>query len=198
MLELFNSLDWLIIVAAAIFVARGLSRGFASELGSLVALFISIVGGIFLYQPVADFLRRVVGRPDFWWETIAFVACFLVIYLFIQFIAGRMGKVFYKSSISFFNRIIGALIGLLKGVIVCFVIINLLIMAHPYTKEMNHEYLQQDWVANSYLSPTVIKCGNFLLGFISSDFVIELPDNINNYNPNLNYNPSIPQELDNP
>ncbi len=166
MLEQFNILDWVVLVICAFFVIRAVSKGFLREMGSLVGLVLAIWGSMSFYQPVADFLRRVVGKQDFWWETLAFILCFLVIYLLTVAIAGRISKVLYSTSLSFINRILGAVVGLAKGVIVCFVLINLLLMMQPLTNALSQYH---DVVSKSYLTPFIMKGGRIIFSFVPQD-----------------------------
>ena len=166
------------LAICAFFVGKALLKGFLRELGTLLGLFLAIVGGFALYQPVAQFLRRVVGLANFWWEAASFVLCFIVIYVVIMFIAGRVAKVLHRTSLSFIDRVLGGALGLLKGVIICYLLVNVLLMIQPFSTFFSNdeERLKGGWVTNSYLAPTVVQAGHFMLSFIPDDFVASLQD----------------------
>ena len=170
MLEQFNILDWIMLVICAFFVVKAIKQGILRELGSLVGLVLAIWGGFAFYQTLADFLRRVVGKQDFWWETLAFIICFIGIYLLIISIANRISKVLYATSMSIISRLLGGVVGLVKGVIFCFIILNLLLMMQPISKPLASDHiLQEKLINNSYLAPLVVKGGHYVLSFIPQD-----------------------------
>ena len=180
MLEQFNILDWIIIVISAFFVIKALRKGFLRELGSLVGLVVAIWGGFYFYQTLADFLRRVVGKQDFWWETLSFIICFAIIYFIIITVAARLSKVLYPSAMSGLNRLLGGLVGLVKGLILCFIIINLIMMMQPAANSFSQDQLiPDDLVGNSYLAPYIVEGGQKVLG-IMPDF-----SHSGNYSPPL-------------
>lgn len=173
MIEQFNMLDWIMVLICAFFAIKAISKGFLRELGSLVGLVLAIWGGFSFYQTVADFLRRVVGKQDFWWEALAFILCFVIIYIIVISIFGRISKVIYASSISVFNRLLGGALGLVKGVIFCFILINLLLMMLPIAKGLDeNQTLQENLVTESHLAPLVARAGQTMLSFLPEDEIV--------------------------
>jgi membrane protein required for colicin V production len=178
LLEQFNILDWVILLVGAVFVVKALTKGLLRELGSLLGLLLATIGGFTFYQPVAGFLRRVVGITDFWWEAAAFILCFILVYLGIVFISTRISRVLHRSPLSFFDRILGACLGFIKGVLLCYLLINILLMAQPLANfaYRSEGLLSCDLVSKSYLAPAVTRCGHFMLGFIPDNFIESLQE----------------------
>ncbi|MDR1396144.1 MAG: CvpA family protein [Desulfarculales bacterium] len=179
MLEHFNILDWAMILIGAVFVVRALYKGLLREFGNLAGLLLAVGGGFLWYQPVAQFLRRVVGVADFWWEAVAFLLCFFLIYLLIIFIAGRISKVLHRSSLSFIDRALGACLGILKSIVICYLLVNILLMVQPFVNfPADHKGSEEKtgWVSDSYLAPIVVQGGRLILAFIPDDFIVSLQE----------------------
>jgi membrane protein required for colicin V production len=164
MLEQFNILDWIFLAITLFFVLRGLMRGLLGELGSLLALALAVAGGFMFYHRLAGFLRRVVGKADFWWETAAFIICFLVIYYLVTLLAARISQVLYHGKVSVPGRLLGIAPGLIKALVFCYLIINILHMTQ----------FETGWLATSALSPRIVESGHYLLQFIPNDFLSQL------------------------
>jgi uncharacterized membrane protein required for colicin V production len=164
MFEQFNILDWIFLAITLFFVVRGMRRGLLGELGSLLALALAVGGGFMFYHRLALFLRRVVGKPDLWWETIAFVAVFLVIYALVALLAARVAQVLYRGRVSLPDRLLGMGPGLIKALVFCYLLVNVLHMTQ----------LEPGWLAGSATAPHIVETGHELLRFIPNDFLSQL------------------------
>lgn len=114
-----TALDWVLFSVAAFFMVTGLFRGFSGQFGSLVGIAAAVAAGYFLFAP----LRSLVEASG--WvhgDTALSGAAAFVDFTVSLTVFGLVRKVVAKF-VSFLvpqpmNAIAGALVGLLKGVVV--------------------------------------------------------------------------------
>ena len=141
-----NFADWFILV---VLVASGLisfSRGFTKEFLSLflwVAAFIAAISLEYLATPKID---EYIGHPE-----ISKILSYVVVFIVFIFIGGILIKFISKiikwSGASGFDRFLGVLFGLIRGLIVLFVIFLLLPSSLKTT----------DLINNSKITPLIQK-----------------------------------------
>ena len=141
-----NFADWFILV---VLVASGLisfSRGFTKEFFSLflwVAAFIAAISLEYLATPKID---EYIGNPE-----ISKILSYVVVFIVFIFIGGILIKFISKiikwSGASGFDRFLGVLFGLIRGLIVLFVIFLLLPSSLKTT----------DLINNSKITPLIQK-----------------------------------------
>ena len=141
-----NFADWFILV---VLVASGLisfSRGFTKEFLSLflwVAAFIAAISLEYLATPKID---EYIGNPE-----ISKILSYVVVFIVFIFIGGILIKFISKiikwSGASGFDRFLGVLFGLIRGLIVLFVIFLLLPSSLKTT----------DLINNSKITPIIQK-----------------------------------------
>ena len=141
-----NFADWFILV---VLVASGLisfSRGFTKEFLSLflwVAAFIAAISLEYLATPKID---EYIGNPE-----ISKILSYVVVFIVFIFIGGILIKFISKiikwSGASGFDRFLGVLFGLFRGLIVLFVIFLLLPSSLKTT----------DLINNSKITPLIQK-----------------------------------------
>ena len=141
-----NFADWFILV---VLVASGLisfSRGFTKEFLSLflwVAAFIAAISLEYLSTPK---INEYIGNPE-----ISKILSYVVVFIVFIFIGGILIKFISKiikwSGASGFDRFLGVLFGLIRGLIVLFVIFLLLPSSLKTT----------DLINNSKITPLIQK-----------------------------------------
>ncbi len=141
-----NFADWFILV---VLVASGLisfSRGFTKEFLSLflwVAAFIAAISLEYLATPK---INEYIGNPE-----ISKILSYVVVFVVFIFIGGILIKFISKiikwSGASGFDRFLGVLFGLIRGLIVLFVIFLLLPSSLKTT----------DLINNSKITPLIQK-----------------------------------------
>ena len=141
-----NFADWFILV---VLVASGLisfSRGFTKEFLSLflwVAAFIAAISLEYLATPKID---EYIGNPE-----ISKILSYVVVFIVFIFVGGILIKFISKiikwSGASGFDRFLGVLFGLIRGLIVLFVIFLLLPSSLKTT----------DLINNSKITPLIQK-----------------------------------------
>ena len=141
-----NFADWFILV---VLIASGLisfSRGFAKEFLSLflwIAAFIAAISLEFLATPKID---EYIGNPE-----ISKILSYIVVFVIFIFVGGMLIKFISKlikwSGASGFDRFLGVIFGLTRGLIVLFVIFLLLPSSLKTT----------DLISNSKITPIIEK-----------------------------------------
>ena len=141
-----NFADWFILV---VLIASGLisfSRGFAKEFLSLflwIAAFIAAISLEFLATPKID---EYIGNPE-----ISKILSYIVVFVIFIFAGGMLIKFISKlikwSGASGFDRFLGVIFGLTRGLVVLFVIFLLLPSSLKTT----------DLISNSKITPIIEK-----------------------------------------
>lgn len=141
-----NFADWFILV---VLIASGLisfSRGFAKEFLSLflwIAAFIAAISLEFLATPKID---EYIGNPE-----ISKILSYIVVFIIFIFVGGMLIKFISKlikwSGASGFDRFLGVIFGLTRGLVVLFVIFLLLPSSLKTT----------DLISNSKITPIIEK-----------------------------------------
>ena len=141
-----NFADWFVLV---VLIASGLisfSRGFAKEFLSLflwIAAFIAAISLEFLATPKID---EYIGNPE-----ISKILSYIVVFVIFIFIGGMLIKFISKlikwSGASGFDRFLGVIFGLTRGLVVLFVIFLLLPSSLKTT----------DLISNSKITPIIEK-----------------------------------------
>jgi membrane protein required for colicin V production len=155
-----NVFDWLLLAIVAYSTVAAFVRGIVLELFSLAGLVAGILIASWQYQrvavPLGNFLRHVVQVSD----STCNILSFLVIVLGVMLLAGLSARLIRSTAhtigLGFFDRVLGALFGLMRG---CLVGITLWIAAAAFVPKST-------WVANSRLAPY------FLSGVHAVSFVV--------------------------
>ncbi len=141
-----NFADWFILV---VLIASGLisfSRGFTKEFLSLflwIAAFIAAISLEFLATPK---INEYIGNPE-----ISKILSYIVVFVIFIFVGGMLIKFISKlikwSGASGFDRFLGVIFGLIRGLVVLFVIFLLLPSSLKTT----------DLISNSKITPIIEK-----------------------------------------
>lgn len=108
-------LDWIIIIIIVAFAIGGFLAGFIYEIGS----FIGIIAGVWLAGIFSPALAESIGNGALWAQVLWFVVLFIVISKLISAVFWLINKVFNLVAVipglKFFNRVGGAIFGILEG-----------------------------------------------------------------------------------
>lgn len=154
-----NLLDYIIIAFVLFLVIRGIMRGFIREISSLAGVILGVWLGN-LYQPwLTNILKQHLPLPQYL-PLLSFILLFVAI-LIICNLLGWSLKLFFKNAlIGWFDRCLGAVLALLKGVLLTYLAIVLLTFYVPS---------KTPFIAGSTLSPWIIKSYQRITGIISPD-----------------------------
>jgi len=121
----FNWLDIFLGVILVFFIFRSLWTGFSRSLASLLGLIFGfwIAGHRFSY---ISFKLSPWMQDEMWRSFVSFLLIFLVVYL-IFFISGIIVQRMFKAlNLSWFDRLLGAAVGLAKGLVLAGAIVFML------------------------------------------------------------------------
>lgn len=128
-----SGLDWIIVAAVLLSVLLAASQGFFFELFSLAGVVIGYIVAVWGYTRVAEWYAPLVKSA---W--VADIAGFLTIFIAIALLAGiiaRLARWFFKEAgLRWFDRLLGAAFGLVRGLLVVAVLLLALTSFNPENK----------------------------------------------------------------
>lgn len=120
--------DLVLLLFLAAFVLLGFFAGLFQTLGSILGAFLGYFAAVRLAEPVGEILQPLFFHNDQLAEAIAFILVFLLINRLIGLIFWVLAKAFqllrFIPFVDVMNRIAGALLGFIEGMIVIGIIIR--------------------------------------------------------------------------
>lgn len=148
----FSALDWLILFVVVLNVLGAIGQGFFYELFSFAGVIVGYLVAAWQYPRVAAFYAHYVNS-----EWAAEIAGFLTLFFVIVVLAGVAGKTarwaVQEVGLRWFDRLLGGLFGLLKGVVICTVVVISLAAFGPASS----------WVRDSRIAPFMLVTGRTLI-----------------------------------
>ncbi len=134
--------DWIILGFLVLSVAGAASEGFFHEAFKLAGLVVGYILAAWQYHRLAGWFAPHMKSP---W--LGEIAGFLIVFFAVLMVAGFAGRiarwVMKKAGLSTLDRVLGAVLGLLKGVLVVAVVLTAMAAFAPAAK----------WLAGSQLAP---------------------------------------------
>ncbi len=121
-----NFLDIIIIIPIIWFIYRGYKRGFVIELASLAALILGIYVAIHYSGNFTSFLESFLDLQKRYINIIAFILTFIAVVIVVMFIGKILEKIIKVVMLGLVNRIIGAVFGIIKVLVILSFLILLL------------------------------------------------------------------------
>jgi len=115
-----NFIDLIVIIATSFFLLRGLFRGFILEL----TIVIGLIAGYLIAISYYDLLCIIVFKeyfpqiPDSVSNVISFAVIFIVINIGLRLAAGIITKTLKFAMLNWLNRLLGALFGTIKALLI--------------------------------------------------------------------------------
>ena len=154
-----NILDIIIIAATIFFLIRGVFRGFIREIASLAGVVLGIWLANVYHVQMTGFLKRFIASEKFL-SLMAFALIFLVVLVLCNLAGWALKKLFQKILLGWVDRMLGAGLALVKGVILSYVIIVVATFFVPATSPL---------MAQSRLTPVVVAAYQTMVAIIPSD-----------------------------
>jgi len=162
-----NSLDYILLIAVAIFVWLGFWSGFIRSLGRFLGLFIGAALASRYYIMLV---------PDWTWvffdnETLTEIAVFIVIFTLVSRVIGLVfwlaDKIFnivrFFPFLTTINRLLGGIIGLVEGIIYIGLVLFLL-TKYQISPELANR------IDNSAIADTILAMNFIVQPFLSEAF----------------------------
>ena len=143
-----NAADWIILFVLLLSMIQAASAGFFQEAFGLGGLVFGYVIAAWRYRSLAESFAPYLKSP---W--LGEIAAFLIIFLAVMVLAGIAGRIarwiMKKAGLSFFDRVLGGLLGLLRG---CLLVAIVLVSMTAFTPT-------SQWLKGSELAPYFLVVG---------------------------------------
>ncbi len=165
-------LDIILVVLMAISGLLALMRGFTREVLSLLAWVVAAAAAWWAIQmpPLIEFAQQFIQQ-----EKVATVvtgaAAFLVVLLVMSVISVKIGDWVLESAVGPFDRTLGGIYGLLRGL----VLVTIAFLFYIWLVPIND---RSEWVEAAKLKPLVIGTAEFLVGFMPGDIADTLGEKL--------------------
>jgi membrane protein required for colicin V production len=124
-------LDWLLLLVVVLSVLQAIAQGFFHEFFALAGVVVGYLLAAWEYPRVAVWYARYVNSQ---WA--ADIAGFFTIFLAVLLLAGVVGRsvrwAVHGVGLRWFDRVLGAVFGFLRGAVVCTVIVLALAAFAPH------------------------------------------------------------------
>lgn len=138
-----TALDYIILAVVACGFIIGFIKGVIQQAFSLGGVILGIVLGTLLYKPFAGFLLGFLNMS----EKTAGIVAFIIILLLVPIICGLSGRLLsrliHAARLGFIDRLLGAVFGLFKFILVMGLVIMILDMTGISDKIINGEEKKQ-------------------------------------------------------
>jgi membrane protein required for colicin V production len=121
-----NFFDVLILGFVALFIINGFRKGFIISLATLAALILGIYLAVHFSNYVQVLLQNNFHPSKTWLPILSFLITFLVVVFLVLMVARVMEKIVDVVGMGVFNKLAGALLGLVKGVFLASIILFIL------------------------------------------------------------------------
>jgi len=125
-----NILDYIILGLIAFFVVKGIFRGFFREISSLAGIIFGIWIGNHYYPQMANLLKAYIPLEKSL-SLISFLLLFIVVVILFNLSGIFFHHLFKKLLIAWLDRGLGFGLALIKGIIISYLLIVLLIFFIP-------------------------------------------------------------------
>lgn len=150
--------DWIIVAFLVLSVATAVVEGFFHEAFGLAGLVIGYLLAAWQYHRLAD--RFAPHLKSLW---LGEIAAFLIIFFAVLIVAGLAGRmarwVMKKAGLTTIDRMLGGVLGLLKGSLVVAIVLVAMSAFAPATK----------WLAGSQLAPFFLVAGRAVVWLAPSE-----------------------------
>jgi len=122
-----NTIDVVILVFILFFTIRGLFRGFILEFSTLIGLIVGYLAGITYLGFLSNLLQTwMPSVPVSILNIISFSVIFITINILLKIAANLITKTLKFAMLGWLNRLLGALFGLTKSVLILSILVFLI------------------------------------------------------------------------
>lgn len=162
-----TGLDWLIVAVFLFSVAGAFAQGFVHELVSLAGVVIGFLMAAWNYHRLAPWFAQFVKA-----QWVADYAAFLAIFVIFAFVLGLIARmaqwVMKEVGLRWFDRLLGAAFGMVKGVLVA----TVLVLALAYFNASS------SWLNGSRFAPYLLVVGRAATWLAPADLRQKLAEGI--------------------
>lgn len=125
-----NILDYIILGLMTFFLIKGFFRGFFREISSLAGIILGLLIGNHYNHYMANLLGAYIPFEKFL-PLISFIILFILVVIVFNLFGSFLHHLFKRLFIGWFDRSLGIAFALIKGIIVCYLLIVLLTFLMP-------------------------------------------------------------------
>jgi membrane protein required for colicin V production len=118
-----NQIDIAILVIVGLGLIQGLFKGFIVSIASLLGLILGYYLSVRFAWYFEDLLKGSAEQGSMLTHVLAFIICFSLVVVAVHFIGKTVQKMVELTPLGIINRIMGALLGVLKGLLIVAAII---------------------------------------------------------------------------
>ncbi|HPP88707.1 MAG TPA: CvpA family protein [bacterium] len=150
-------LDYFSLIIILINFLLGFWRGFINELFKIIAALFAAIAVYFSNNELALLFTIKFGFSFFIWKIIVGIIVYSIVYAAVIIIGKIISKAISVIQLSFFNRCIGALFGILKALIILFIIFYLLNLVRSFDEKAKNTISQKIYltIKNKYEIPNI-------------------------------------------
>ncbi|KMY67305.1 hypothetical protein AAU61_10645 [Desulfocarbo indianensis] len=161
-----NILDLSLMALLAFFLVRALMRGFVREVMGLAGVITAVVVSAMAYEPLGHFLAELADSKSVWWDVAAFGIILAIIFIFFTYLGLALSRLVNSGPFSSLDRLAGAAVGLIKGVLVCYILLHIVVLIIPFKLPRVLE--------GSFMTPYVLRAGEFVVSLVPEDLTSDL------------------------
>jgi membrane protein required for colicin V production len=129
-----NVVDIILLCFVALLVVNGIRKGFIISLATLMALIVGIYCAVHFSNYISDLLIKHVHPSGTWLPVLSFSITFLIVVILIMLLAKGLEKLVELVGMGLFNRLLGAIFGLIKGILYASIILFIIHCTDPKEK----------------------------------------------------------------
>lgn len=118
------TIDWVIIILLALGAASGFMKGFFKQLAAVVGLIAGLLVARALFAGLGEQLAVAVGTSVTFGQILAFLLIGLIVPLVLSLLASALTKIVDMTGLGFINRLLGAVLGVIKYALVISLVIH--------------------------------------------------------------------------
>ena len=129
-----NFIDYILLVILALFLIQGYRRGIIISLASVAALIIGIYVAVHFSNYLDATLMEHLRPSRKWLPILSFTITFVLVVIAVMLVAKLTERLVTVVGMGFFNHLGGAVLGLIKGVILVSILIFIIKSVDPKGK----------------------------------------------------------------
>jgi len=143
-----NYFDMVLLVILVLFLLRGIMNGFLAEFSGLLGLLGGLWYANYAYKDLSPYLVKVLQNPV-WRDSVAYGVVFVSVLVAVAVLVHVLSKALSLTVLSSLDKGMGALLGLVRGMVICSVCLVLLRYFMPDVHFFQHS------LVTPWLSPFV-------------------------------------------
>ena len=152
-----NGLDYAILAIVGLGALSGLTRGALRMATSILALVLGIYAALVYYQRAAELAQRYLATNPMMSDVIGYAAIFLIVYIAIEYVGGRITRLVQMIHLSWIDRVAGGILGASIGALLAGLVVVLLTAALPPDPPL---------LRDSKLAPRVLGYNQVLMAYV--------------------------------